>query len=147
MFFWIKIIFFLLFLTGAFIPKDIESIITGLKICLNPFSYFQSNSGGDSNFVSNFFDFGLGNSNLEKLGIKSDSTIVNIYSFILSMIIIWVLHLWIHYYIILIIVYICCKIYSEVFKERESIRLLNKIIIFCSFSFNKTDGTFYICVI
>ena len=90
-------IFFLLFLTGAFIPKDIESIITGLKICLNPFSYFQSNSGGDSNFVSNFFDFGLGNSNLEKLGIKSDSTIVNIYSFILSMIIIWVLHLWIKF--------------------------------------------------
>ena len=81
-------IFFLLFLTGAFIPKDIESIITGLKICLNPFSYFQSNSGGDSNFVSNFFDFGLGNSNLEKLGIKSDSTIVNAYSFILSMVII-----------------------------------------------------------
>ena len=81
-------IFFLLFLTGAFIPKDIESIITGLKICLNPFSYFQSNSDGNSNFVSNFFDFGLGNSNLEKLGIKSDSTIVNIYSFILSMMII-----------------------------------------------------------
>ena len=81
-------IFFLLLLTGAFIPKDIESIITGLKICLNPFSYFQSNSGGNSNFVSNFFDFGLGNSNLEKLGIKSDSTIVNVYSFILSMMII-----------------------------------------------------------
>ena len=88
-------IFFLLFLTGAFIPKDIESIITGLKICLNPFSYFQSNSGGNSNFVSNFFDFGLGNSNLEKLGIKSDSTIVNLYSLILSMMIIWVLHFWI----------------------------------------------------
>ena len=88
-------IFFLLFLTGAFIPKDIESIITGLKICLNPFSYFQSNSGGDSNFVSRFFDFGLGNINLEKLGIKSDSTIVNVYSFILSMIFIWVLHFWI----------------------------------------------------
>ena len=88
-------IFFLLFLTGAYIPKDIESIITGLKICLNPFSYFQSNSGGDSNFASSFFDFGLGNSNLKKLGIKSDSTIVNVYSFILSMMIIWVLHLWI----------------------------------------------------
>ena len=116
----VKIIFFLLLLTGAFIPKDIESIITGLKICLNPFSYFQSNSGGNSNFVSNFFDFGLGNSNLEKLGIKSDSTIVNVYSFILSMMIIWVLHLWIRYYIILSIVYICCKTYSEVFKKKES---------------------------
>ena len=88
-------ILFLLLLTGAFIPKDIEGIIIGLKICLNPFSYFQSNSGGNSNFISNLFNFGLGNSNLEKLGIKSDSTIVNIYSFILSMIIIWALHIWI----------------------------------------------------
>ena len=88
-------IFFLLFLTGAFIPKDIEYIITGLKIWLNPFSYFQSNSDGNSNFVSNFFDFRLRNSYLEKLGIKSESTIVNVYSFIISIIIIWVLHLWI----------------------------------------------------
>ena len=88
-------IFFFLLITGAFIPKDIETVITGLKISLNPFAYFQSNSGGNSNFVSTFFDFGLENSNLEKLGIKSDSTAVNIYSFILSMLIISALHLWI----------------------------------------------------
>ena len=88
-------IFFFLLITGAFIPKDIETVITGLKISLNPFAYFQSNSGGNSNFVSTFFDFGLENSNLEKFGIKSDSTAVNIYSFILSMLIISALHLWI----------------------------------------------------
>ena len=91
-------IFFLLFLTGAFIPKDIEDIITGLKICLNPFSYFQSNSGGSSNFVSNIFNFGLGNTNLKRLGIESDSIAVNVYSFILSILIIWFLHLWIAFY-------------------------------------------------
>ena len=91
-------IFFLLLLTGAFIPKDIEDIITGLKICLNPFSYFQSNSGGNSNFVSSFYDFGQGNTNLNKLGIESDSTAVNVYSFILSIFIILFLHLWIVFY-------------------------------------------------
>ena len=88
-------IFFLLLITGAYIPIEIESIITGLKICLNPFAYFQSSSGGNSNFVSSFFDFGLENNNLENLGIKSDSTAVNIYSFILSLITISALHLWI----------------------------------------------------
>ena len=71
-----NIIFFLLLITGAYIPNEIESIITGLKIYINPFAYFQSRSGGDSNFVSTFFDFGLENSNLEKLAIKSDSTAV-----------------------------------------------------------------------
>ena len=84
-------ILFLIFLTGAFIPKDIEAIITGLTICLNPFSNLQLN--GDYNFVSNLFDFGLEDSKLEKLGIQSDSTIVNITSFIYSLLIIWFLHL------------------------------------------------------
>ena len=45
--------------------------------------------------MSNYFNFGLENSNLEKLRIKSDSTAVNIYSFIFSLIIISCLHLWI----------------------------------------------------
>ena len=88
-------ILFLLFLTGAFIPQDIEDIITGLSICLNPFSFLQLKSNWDHNFVSSYFDFGLKNSNLEKFGIKSDSTIVNLASFLLSIIIILILHLWI----------------------------------------------------
>ena len=77
-------ILFLLFLTGAFIPIDIESIITGLTICLNPFSSQGQKLNGDYNFVSSYFDFGLENSNLQKFGIKSDSTIVNMTSFLLS---------------------------------------------------------------
>ena len=88
-------ILFLLFLTGSFIPIDIEVIITGLAIYFNPFSYLQLKLNGNYNFVSDFFDFGLENSNLEKLGIQSDSTIVNITSFIFALIIIWFLHLWI----------------------------------------------------
>ena len=86
-------IFFLLLITRAFIPNEIESVITGLKICLNPFAYFQSSFGGNVNFISDFFDFELEDNNLDKLEIKSDSTAVNIYSFILSLIIISVLHL------------------------------------------------------
>ena len=107
-------ILFLLFLTGAFIPKDIEVIITGLVIYFNPFSYLQLKLNGNYNFVSNFFDFGLKNSNLEKLGIQSDSTIVNITSLIFSLIIIWFIHLWIHYYAISFILYFLCSSNSEV---------------------------------
>ena len=81
-------ILFLLFLTGAFIPQDIEGIIKGLDICLNPFSYFQQKVKGNYSFSSNYFDFGLENKNLEKFEIKSDSTIVNMTSFFLSIIII-----------------------------------------------------------
>ena len=81
-------LFFLLFLTGAFIPKDIENIITGLKVCMNPFIYFQLNGIRYVNYAYEFFDFGLGNSNLEKQGIKSDSTFINTYSVFVSILII-----------------------------------------------------------
>ena len=77
-------ILLLLFLTGAFIPKDIEAVITGLIIYFNPFSYFQLKFNGNYSFEFNYFDFGLENSNLKKLGIQSDSTVVNMTSFILS---------------------------------------------------------------
>ena len=81
-------ILFFLFLTGTFIPKDIEGIITGQTISLNLFSFLQQKLNGDYSFVSNYFDFGLENSNLEKFGIKSDSTIVNMTSFLFSIVII-----------------------------------------------------------
>ena len=85
-------ILFLLFLTGAFIPKDIEVIITGFSICLNPFSYLQQKLNGNDSLESNSFDFGLENKNLEKFEIKSDSTIVNMTSFLISLIIVGILH-------------------------------------------------------
>ena len=88
-------ILFLLFLTGAFIPEDIEVIITGPSICLNPFSFLQLKTNTNYSFVSNYFNFGLENNNLEKFEIKSDSTIVNMTSFLLSIINIWIMHFWI----------------------------------------------------
>ena len=88
-------ILFLLFLTGAFIPEDIQAIITGPSIFFNPFSFLQRKTNTNYSYVSNYFNFGLENKNLEKFEIKSDSTIVNITSFLLSIIIIWILHFWI----------------------------------------------------
>ena len=99
-------ILFYIFLTGAFIPQDIADVISGLSICLNPFSYLQIKFKGDHSFVSDYFDFGLENSNLEVFEIKSDSTIVNITSFLTSMLIYWILHFLIHCYFILFILYL-----------------------------------------
>ena len=87
-------IFFLLLLTGAYIPADIKLIIIGMKIWLNPYYYFQSSKGDSSNIVENYFNFGLEDVRLESLGIKSDSTAVNIYSFIISILVIMSIHLW-----------------------------------------------------
>ena len=79
---------FFLFITGVFIPKDVEEIITGLTLFLNPFSFLQTKFKGDRNFISSYFNFGLENSNLEFFNIKSDSTIVNLTSFFTSIMII-----------------------------------------------------------
>ena len=59
------------------------------------FSFLQLKTNTNYSFVSNYFNFGLENKNLEKFEIKSDSTIVNMTSFLLSIIIIWILHFWI----------------------------------------------------
>ena len=88
--------FFLLFLTWVFIPKDIENIITGLRICLDPSDYFSYiEKIVFPNFVSDYFNFGLEDIKLEPLGIKSDSTIVNLYSFMISVQVFICIHLWI----------------------------------------------------
>ena len=139
-------ILFLLFLTGVFIPKDIETIITGLTICLNPFNYFLSKFNGNYNFVSNFFDFGLKNSSLEKLGIHSDSTAANITPFIISIVVIWVLHLWIHI-MLLIIFCLYCNSSSEVITKRKQMKLLNLCFIMHPLYSSQTDDSFNICII
>ena len=89
-------IFFLLFITGVFIPKDVKTVITGMKINLNMTCYFSNPVIlGLPNIALNFFNFGLSDSQLEWMSIDSDSTAVNIYSFILLIILFICIHIWI----------------------------------------------------
>ena len=89
-------IFFLLLITGVFIPKDVITVITGMKITLNIVCYLSNPVIlGLPNIALNFFNFGLSDSQLEWMSIDSDSTAVNIYSFILLIILFICIHIWI----------------------------------------------------
>ena len=86
-------LFFLLLLTRAFIPKEVEVTIKGFKFTHNPFEYipleniqFYRSSFGD-------FNFNLSNSSLDLLDIKSDSALYNTYSFFDALILIMLAHL------------------------------------------------------
>ena len=112
---------------------------------MNPFIYFQLNGIRYVNYAYEFFDFGLGNSNLEKQGIKSDSTFINTYSVFVSILIIWVPHLCIPLYLLkkyfISNVMLCHKLLmkeskSECWNYVLSITnlILNKLMIFLTFA-------------
>ena len=83
--------YFLLLITRAYIPFDIQTVITGPNFVLNPYEYIPFKKIGIS-FIESF-KFDLTNELLDRLNIKSDSTIYNMYHFIWFMIIIGCIHL------------------------------------------------------
>ena len=88
-------LFFLLLLTRAFIPLDVQNVITGVKFVLNiaPFIYFQNIKIISS--IIEEFEFNLSNKTLDLLNIKSDSSLFNISSIIMLAIMIISFHLFI----------------------------------------------------
>ena len=76
----ILLIFLLLLLTRAYIPKDVQAIIEGSDFASNIYEYFPTSN---SNLYPSFlrrFDFELTNQSLDPLNIKYDSTFANINS-------------------------------------------------------------------
>ena len=76
----ILLIFLLLLLTRAYIPKDVQVIIEGSDFASNIYEYFPTSN---SNLYPSFlrrFDFELTNQSLDPLNIKYDSTFANINS-------------------------------------------------------------------
>ena len=114
-------IFFLLLLTRAFIPNDIQTVITGSAFSLNPSSYIlMSFNLLYLNLFNLFdcFDFGLSNSLLEPFGIKSDSSVYNWSSFVCIMImcnLFYLILLWLK----------CC---SSTSQANENTSRWNKIV-------------------
>ena len=86
---------FLLFLTRAFIPLDVEQVIQGEKIVINfpRFIGFQSVDWYQS--LMDKFDFGLTDSRYQLLDINSDSIILNTSPVFLVIALTIPLHLWI----------------------------------------------------
>ena len=73
--------FFLLLLTRAFIPSDVQEVITGLKFSLNPFNYFSFKSSSSYGSSLEYFNFHLSDDRFDSVGLDSDSTLYNTYSF------------------------------------------------------------------
>ena len=86
-------LYFLLLITRAFIPKDVQKVITGLSFTLNPFRYIPFDV---IDFYSRFvgkFDFKLSNILFDPVLIDSDSTIYNTFCFFTTLAIIMAFHL------------------------------------------------------
>ena len=71
-------IFLLLLLTRAYIPIDLQNIITGTKFSLNIASYINFQSFGFFGSILEEFDFKLSDQSLDSLNIKSNSSLFNI---------------------------------------------------------------------
>ena len=87
-------IFFLLFLTKAFIPDDIKEVIIGPEFALNIFEYIPFKRIGLYPSVMKSFEFNLTTSILDPFEIKYESTIANSYSIFIWMIFIIMFHFW-----------------------------------------------------
>ena len=88
-------IFFLLLLTRAFIPEDVQTIIKGWDFVSNIYEYIPfRNFSISSKFLHNF-EFNLTNSMIDPLKISYDSSIANTYSIILSFIATIMFYIWI----------------------------------------------------
>ena len=86
-------IFFLLLLTRAYIPDDVQQAIVGAKFTLNlpnviPFKIIDL-----YNSEIGYFNFELSNSSLYSFSIDSDSSIYNLSSFIMLQILIMLFHI------------------------------------------------------
>ena len=129
----LKILFFVL-LTGVFISKDIQNLVSGLKILLNPFYYISGqNIVGLPSYVYNSLNFGLTDSNLELLGVVSDSTIDNTFPMVLIVFDLIAFHVWIS----LLSWLLKFLIFSERYRNIEDTLnyIFDHMIVFMTFGF------------
>ena len=124
-------IFFLLLLTRAFIPEAIQIVIKGLEFASNIYEYMQIRKIKIYPSILREFEFELTNTILDPVGISSDSTIANIYSIFLSL-------------ILMLVLYICIcflKLIFSKYKESQKcclkfcIWVIQKAYIFFTFDY------------
>ena len=117
-------LFFLLFLTRAFIPLDVQTVITGSKIALNLPQYFEFQNVGFYNDAFSRFNFNLSDSEYDLLDVQSESTIFNTWSSFALWLLIACLHL---------LIYFLYKILSKI----QEIKKWNKMLKIIKWIVNK----------
>ena len=88
-------LFFLLLMVRVYIPDDIKTVITGLKIILNPPNYLKFNAVTAYNSIIDSFDFDLSNYSLHSIGVNSDSSVYNTAPFFLTLLAVIIFHLFV----------------------------------------------------
>ena len=86
-------IFFILLLTRSYFPKDVIDIIIGSKIFQFPFDFIPFKDINISGYILGPFQNDQTNEMMNKIGVKSISTIVNLYSFACSLFLAIVIHI------------------------------------------------------
>ena len=85
--------FFLILFTGVYFPDGIIEVITGSKILFFPFPSIPFRNFKFQSSLINYFQIDQSNSILERIGVESESTLINIYSFACSLILVVLIHL------------------------------------------------------
>ena len=84
---------FLLLITEAYIPIDVQNTITGLNYVLFPYGLIPFNKNKSVNSFIQNFNFSLSNSIYEPLNLKSNSSVFNTYSLFILVFTIAFLHI------------------------------------------------------
>jgi len=86
-------LFFLFLITRAYIPKGVQTVITGPEFTVNPFQFIPISKPENTGTYVDGFNFDLNNDSLSNFQINSLSTIYNTYSFFQSLLYAIALHL------------------------------------------------------
>ena len=70
-------LFFLLLITRAFIPVDVQNVIIGMKFVLNPYEYVSFENMRLYRSAIDNFKFPSNNSMLETIGVETESSVYN----------------------------------------------------------------------
>ena len=79
-------LFLLLLISRAYIPIDVQTVIKGLKIAINPADYLSFQNIEIYNSITSHFDYSLSDTMFEDVDIQSDNTIFNISSLLTTII-------------------------------------------------------------
>ena len=134
---WIMInqlqIFFLLLFTGVSFPDGVIEVITGSKIFLFPFPSIPFKNLKFQSSLINYFQIDQSNSILERIGVESESTLINIYSFACS----FILAVLIHFFIAVVFKVTlcletskCCKLLGKWIRF-----IISKLFYFLTFGY------------
>ena len=94
---------FLLLLTGAFIPKDVEVVILGPDFAFNFYQYFPFENISLYASIFRKFEFELTKSTLQTLGYNYSSTLANTKSLLACTILITIFSFWVYLFRLLLI--------------------------------------------